>query len=199
MADLSLPARQVVEICRAIAAEARVVLMDEPTSSLQGEDVQRLFALIRRLRERGLTVVYISHFLEEVRQIADRFTVLRDGRNVATGLLAATTDAELITHMVGRSIEHLFPPRGAAPRGRARARGGRAVEPARAARRLVRAAAGRGPGHRRPHGLGPHRARALAVRPRSRRAAGRLRSGRPDVCRRRGARRGRGSARGSAT
>ena len=113
VAELSLPARQVVEICRAIAAEARVVLMDEPTSSLQGEDVQRLFALIRHLRERGLTVVYISHFLEEVRQVAERFTVLRDGRNVATGLLSATSDAELITHMVGRSIDHLFPPRGA--------------------------------------------------------------------------------------
>lgn len=117
VADLSLPARQVVEICRAIAAEARVVLMDEPTSSLQGEDVQRLFALIRRLRERGLTVVYISHFLEEVRQVADRFTVLRDGRHVASGTLATTTDTELITHMVGRSIEHLFPPRGAAVAG----------------------------------------------------------------------------------
>ena len=110
VAHLSLAAQQVVEICRAIAAEARVVLMDEPTSSLQGEDVQRLFALVRRLRERGLTVVYISHFLEEVRQVADRFTVLRDGRHVATGPLAATTDAQLITHMVGRSIENLFPP-----------------------------------------------------------------------------------------
>jgi ribose transport system ATP-binding protein len=117
VADLSLPAQQVVEICRAIAAEARVVLMDEPTSSLQGEDVQRLFALVRRLRERGLTVIYISHFLEEVRQVADRFTVLRDGRHVATGPLAGTTDAELITHMVGRSIENLFPPHGGAAAG----------------------------------------------------------------------------------
>jgi ribose transport system ATP-binding protein len=120
VADLSLAARQVVEICRAIAAEARVVLMDEPTSSLQGEDVQRLFALVRRLKERGLTVVYISHFLEEVRQVADRFTVLRDGRHVATGTLAGTTDTELITHMVGRSIDNLFPPRGgSAPGGAA--------------------------------------------------------------------------------
>jgi ribose transport system ATP-binding protein len=117
VADLSLPARQVVEICRAIAADARVVLMDEPTSSLQGEDVQRLFALIRRLREHGLTVVYISHFLEEVRQVAERFTVLRDGRHVATGPLASTTDPELITHMVGRSIDHLFPARGDAAAG----------------------------------------------------------------------------------
>jgi ribose transport system ATP-binding protein len=117
VAGLSLAARQVVEICRAIAAEARVVLMDEPTSSLQGEDVQRLFALVRRLRARGLTVVYISHFLEEVRQVADRFTVLRDGRHVATGPLASTTDAEIITHMVGRSIEALYPPRGTAAPG----------------------------------------------------------------------------------
>jgi ribose transport system ATP-binding protein len=115
VADLSIAARQVVEICRAIAADARVVLMDEPTSSLQGDDVEALFALIRRLRERGLTVVYISHFLEEVRQVADRFTVLRDGRQVATGALAETTDAALITHMVGRSIENLFPPRPPAP------------------------------------------------------------------------------------
>ena len=117
VAGLSLAARQVVEICRAIAREARVVLMDEPTSSLQGEDVQRLFALIRRLRARGLTVVYISHFLEEVRQVADRFTVLRDGRHVATGTLASTTDAEIITHMVGRSIDTLYPPRGKAAPG----------------------------------------------------------------------------------
>src|SRR5476651_280403 len=78
LGELSLPARQIVEICRALAADARVVLMDEPTSSLQGADVERLFALIRRLSARGIAVIYISHFLEEVRQIADRYTVLRD-------------------------------------------------------------------------------------------------------------------------
>jgi energy-coupling factor transporter ATP-binding protein EcfA2 len=68
---LPLAAQQVVEICRAIAARARIVLMDEPTSSLQRDDVAHLFTLIRRLRAEGLGIIYISHFLEEVREIAD--------------------------------------------------------------------------------------------------------------------------------
>jgi ribose transport system ATP-binding protein len=108
---LSLPARQIVEVCRALAANARVVLMDEPTSSLEQTDVERLFALIRRLTARGIAVVYISHFLEEVRRIADVYTVLRDGRSVATGPIADTTDEALITRMVGRAPTELFPRR----------------------------------------------------------------------------------------
>ena len=111
LSDLSLPARQIVEICRALAGDARVLLMDEPTSSLQSSDVDRLFALIRRLAARGIAIVYISHFLEEVRQIADRFTVLRDGRTVGNGAIAGTTNDQLITMMVGRSAEGLFPSR----------------------------------------------------------------------------------------
>jgi len=111
LSDLSLPARQIVEVCRALAGDARVLLMDEPTSSLQGSDVDRLFALIRRLAERGIAIVYISHFLEEVRQIADHFTVLRDGRTVGSGPIAGTTNDQLITMMVGRSAEGLFPTR----------------------------------------------------------------------------------------
>ena len=106
--ELSAPARQVVEICRAIAAQARIVLMDEPTSSLQREDVDRLFALITRLKQSGTAIIYISHFLEEVRQIADRFTVLRDGRSVAAGAMAGVSNDALIAHMVGRTIEQLF-------------------------------------------------------------------------------------------
>jgi ribose transport system ATP-binding protein len=106
--ELSAPARQVVEICRAIAARARIVLMDEPTSSLQREDVDRLFMLINRLKASGAAIIYISHFLEEVRQIADRFTVLRDGRSVAAGAMADVTNDELIAQMVGRAIEQLF-------------------------------------------------------------------------------------------
>ena len=109
VATLSIAARQIVEICRAVAARARFILMDEPTSSLQREDVEHLFGLIRQFKNRGITVIYISHFLEEVREIADRFTVLRDGRSVATGDLASVTDDELIVHMVGRSVESLFP------------------------------------------------------------------------------------------
>ena len=113
--DLPLAARQIVEICRALAADARVVLMDEPTSSLQGADVQQLFALVRRLASRGIAVVYISHFLEEVREIADRFTVLRDGRSVASGEIAGVTNEQLIAHMVGRPASGLFPRRASAP------------------------------------------------------------------------------------
>jgi ribose transport system ATP-binding protein len=104
-------ARQIVEISRAIAARARIILMDEPTSSLQRDDVAQLFTLIRKMSAEGISVVYISHFLEEVRQISDRFTVLRDGRSVATGDIASTTDDELIAKMVGRSQQTLFPQR----------------------------------------------------------------------------------------
>ncbi len=108
---LPLPARQVVEICRAIAARARVVLMDEPTSSLQRADVERLFAVIRRLAATGVAVVYISHFLEETREVAESYTVLRDGRTVGGGPLAHTTNDELIAQMVGRTVDALFPVR----------------------------------------------------------------------------------------
>jgi len=101
----------VVEICRALAADARILLMDEPTSSLQRGEVDRLFALIRRLAARGLAVVYISHFLEEVREIADRYTVLRDGRSVDAGRLAGTSADHLIAQMVGRPVAGLFPDR----------------------------------------------------------------------------------------
>jgi ribose transport system ATP-binding protein len=111
VSDLPVAARQIVEICRAIAAQAKIILMDEPTSSLQRDDVAQLFSLIRNLRDDGISVIYISHFLEEVRQIADRYTVLRDGRSVASGEIATATDDELIARMVGRSQEKLFPER----------------------------------------------------------------------------------------
>ena len=107
--DLSVAARQIVEISRALAANARIILMDEPTSSLQREDVGHLFTLIRKLSAEGISVIYISHFLEEVRQISDRFTVLRDGRSVASGEIANVTDDELIAKMVGRAQQNLFP------------------------------------------------------------------------------------------
>ena len=109
--DLSVAARQIVEISRALAARARIILMDEPTSSLQRDDVTHLFQLIRKLSSEGISVVYISHFLEEVRQISDRFTVLRDGHSVANGDIATTSDDELIAKMVGRAHQNLFPVR----------------------------------------------------------------------------------------
>ncbi|HET8654965.1 MAG TPA: sugar ABC transporter ATP-binding protein [Longimicrobiaceae bacterium] len=112
--DLPIAAQQVVEICRAMSADARIVLMDEPTSSLQRDDVQRLFSLVRRLSARGIAVIYISHFLEEVREIAEHYTVLRDGRSVDSGALAGVTNDHLIAQMVGRPVRGLFPERPAA-------------------------------------------------------------------------------------
>lgn len=111
VADLPLAARQVVEICRALAARANIILMDEPTSSLQRDDVTHLFALIRRLRDEGISVIYISHFLEEVREIANSFTVLRDGQSISTGRLEQASNDQLIAQMVGRPVQNLFPPR----------------------------------------------------------------------------------------
>jgi ribose transport system ATP-binding protein len=114
---LPIAARQVVEICRAVASRARVILMDEPTSSLQRQDVERLFALIRRLAAAGAAVVYISHFLEETRALADGYTVLRDGRSVAAGRLSEVTNEGLIAQMVGRTVSELYPARAASPPG----------------------------------------------------------------------------------
>ncbi len=111
VAALPLAARQVVEICRALAADARILLMDEPTGSLPRADADRLFDLIRRLAADGMAIVYISHFLEEIREVAHRYSVLRDGRSVDTGDLAAVGDDRLIASMVGREMGGLFPDR----------------------------------------------------------------------------------------
>src|SRR3982751_5666459 len=109
VADLSVAAQQIVEICRALSARARILLMDEPTSSLQRDDVERLFRVIRKLKSDGGAVVYISHFLEEVREIADTFSVLRDGQSVANGANAAVPDEKLISQMLGWPMPELFP------------------------------------------------------------------------------------------
>ena len=106
---LSVAEQQLVEIARAFAIGARVLVLDEPTSSLGRADVQRLFALVRRLKADGHAVVYISHFIEEVKEVADRFVVLRDGRNVGGGDTAGTSREEIVSLMVGRRVEDLFP------------------------------------------------------------------------------------------
>lgn len=108
---LRLPAaeRQIVEIARALLLRARVLVMDEPTSSLGPADVDPLFERIGRLSAEGVSIIYISHFLDEVRRIADRCTVLRDGRGVASGRLADVTPDELVEKMIGRRIEEMFP------------------------------------------------------------------------------------------
>ena len=106
---LSVAAQQLVEIARALAVGCRVLVLDEPTSSLGREDVGRLFELLRRLKAQGHAIVYISHFIEEVKAIADRVVVLRDGRNAGGGDIAATTPDAIVAMMVGRQVADLFP------------------------------------------------------------------------------------------
>ncbi|MBS0204050.1 MAG: sugar ABC transporter ATP-binding protein [Planctomycetes bacterium] len=107
--ELSIAVQQLVEIARALAADSKVIVFDEPTSSLTKQDVEHLFAVIRKLRDAGLGIVYISHFLEEIRQVCDCYAVLRDGRSVGSGDLAGTTDAQIVSLMVGRGVAELFP------------------------------------------------------------------------------------------
>ena len=106
--DLQPAAQQLVEIARALAVGCRVLVLDEPTSSLGHADVRALFALLRRLKANGLAIVYISHFIEEVKAIADRFVVLRDGRNAGGGITAETSAEEIVSLMVGRGLADLY-------------------------------------------------------------------------------------------
>ncbi len=110
-ADLSPAAQQLVEIARARAIGCRVLVLDEPTSSLGHGDVNRLFDLIGRLKPQGIAVVYISHFIEEVKRVSDRFVVLRDGQNAGDGVTAAARSEEIVALMVGRSVDDLYPKR----------------------------------------------------------------------------------------
>ena len=109
VAILSVGMQQVIEIARALLREARIIIMDEPTSSLSAADARILFSVIRKLRERGIAFVYISHFLEEVFEVADSFTVLRDGKTVQSGNISDTSIPEIIRLMVGRSLDEMFP------------------------------------------------------------------------------------------
>lgn len=106
---LGVADRQLLEIAKALSASARLLIMDEPTAALSPHEVDTLFATVRRLRERGVAVLFISHRLEEVTAIADVVTVLRDGRHVATRGTAKLSHGELIRLMVGRPLEALFP------------------------------------------------------------------------------------------
>jgi ribose transport system ATP-binding protein len=106
---LSLAQRQMVEIAKALATQASVLVMDEPTSALTSREVDQLFALVERLTARGVAVVYITHRLDEVYRIGQRVTVLRDGRHVATRLLADVSVTELVRLMANRDVGEHFP------------------------------------------------------------------------------------------
>jgi ribose transport system ATP-binding protein len=113
--DLALAHQQMVEIAHAIAQDARVVAMDEPTASLSQDEVTHLFRLIRQLRESNVTVIFVSHRLEEVFEIADRIVVLRDGQVVGATQRSETTPDRVVELMVGRAVERHFPNRSGTP------------------------------------------------------------------------------------
>ncbi|MBI9115573.1 sugar ABC transporter ATP-binding protein [Sanguibacter suaedae] len=106
---LSAAGKQIVSMARALSHDARVIVMDEPSAVLDSEEVANLFRVVHELTAQGVAIVYISHRLEEIRQIGDRITVLKDGRTVATNLQVSETSKDtLIRHMTGRSVDHAF-------------------------------------------------------------------------------------------
>src|SRR5690606_33331984 len=106
---LSVAQRQRVELAKALSRNARILIMDEPTASLVESDVQRLMQVVRQLRDRGVGIVYVSHRLAEIFELADRVTVLRDGALVGTRQIGEVDERQLVSMMVGRSIDSLFP------------------------------------------------------------------------------------------
>ena len=109
MEYLTLAQMQMIEIIKAVSSNARLILMDEPTSSLDSEEAERLFTTIRDLQSKGVTIVYISHRMEEVFKICDSYSVFRDGEFVGSGEIADVTKDDLISMMIGRRIESVFP------------------------------------------------------------------------------------------
>jgi rhamnose transport system ATP-binding protein len=107
--SLSIANRQRVEIAKALSQDAKVLIMDEPTAALADADIRRLIAVVKRLRERGVGIIYVSHKLPEIFELADRVTVLRDGQLIGTRPIAEVNEQSLVAMMVGREIDHLFP------------------------------------------------------------------------------------------
>ena len=115
MRKMSVSQRQMVEIAKAISYNAQVIVLDEPTSSLMSQEVEKLFGMMRMLKEQDISLIYISHRMDEVFEICDEISVLRDGKLVMTKPTSQTTMNELIAAMVGRSLENRFPPVGNVP------------------------------------------------------------------------------------
>ncbi len=112
--ELAIARKHLVAIARALSVDAKIVIMDEPTASLSHKEVEELYQIIGKLKREGKAVLFISHKFEEIFQIADRYTVLRDGRSVGEGLVAEATPANLIALMVGRTVDTIFPKRASA-------------------------------------------------------------------------------------
>ena len=114
---LPVAQRQMVEIAKALSLDAEVLIMDEPTSSLTETETRQLFRIIHELKRAGVGIIYISHRLDEMTEIVDRVTVMRDGRYVSTDVFRETTIDKVVARMVGRSLEDKFPPRTSVPTG----------------------------------------------------------------------------------
>jgi ribose transport system ATP-binding protein len=115
--DLPLSRRQMVEIAKALARKPRILILDEATSALTAADVTKVFAVLKRLRAEGLALLYISHRMHEIAELADECTVFRNGRNVATYMAGSKSDNEVVELMIGREYSHIFPPKPAAAAG----------------------------------------------------------------------------------
>ncbi|MCX6062917.1 MAG: sugar ABC transporter ATP-binding protein [Caldiserica bacterium] len=111
VANLSASKIQLMEIAQAVSYHSKVIIMDEPTSSLTENEVEHLFAIIRRLRDQGIAIVYISHRMEEIFEISDEVTIMRDGRCIGTYPTSEITSEFVIKQMVGRTLTNMFPPR----------------------------------------------------------------------------------------
>jgi len=109
--ELSVSKVQSIEIAKAVSYNAKIIIMDEPTSSLTENEVEHLFEIIRRLRDSGVAIIYISHKMEEILQISDEVSIMRDGRHVGTYSAKELTTDQIIKYMVGRDLSHRFPPR----------------------------------------------------------------------------------------
>ncbi|MCL6599771.1 MAG: sugar ABC transporter ATP-binding protein [Alicyclobacillus macrosporangiidus] len=112
VSSLSVSQQQVVEIAKALSFDCKILILDEPTSSLSEAEVGTLFSLIRRLKERGLGILYISHKFNEIFEICDRVTVLRDGEVVASDTIDRYTSEKIVSLMVGRTLKDYYPPKG---------------------------------------------------------------------------------------
>ena len=111
VADLSVSQRQMIEIAKAVSYNSKIIVMDEPTSSLTENEVQHLFRIINKLRDKGCGIVYISHKMEEIKEICDDITIMRDGKWVATDSVKDLTTDQIINMMVGRDLTNRFPPK----------------------------------------------------------------------------------------
>src|SRR6185312_9421672 len=107
LGDLPIGLQQLIEIARVLSSGARIIILDEPTSALSPPEVERLFATLRRLRDAGTSIVFISHFIEDILRVSDEVTVFRNGRKVAEAKAATTTKAALIEAMIGKGREAL--------------------------------------------------------------------------------------------